>query len=40
MIVGPSDVGKTTLSKILVNYGVRSDRKPVLVDIDTNEVLG
>ncbi|KAJ3407115.1 Cleavage polyadenylation factor subunit clp1 [Chytridiales sp. JEL 0842] len=37
MIVGPGDVGKSSLAKMLVNYAVRSDRKPMFVDIDINE---
>ncbi|KAJ3014404.1 hypothetical protein HKX48_005182 [Thoreauomyces humboldtii] len=37
MIVGPADVGKSSLSKILLNYAVKQGRKPVFVDIDPNE---
>ncbi|KAJ3050643.1 Cleavage polyadenylation factor subunit clp1, partial [Quaeritorhiza haematococci] len=37
MIVGPADVGKTALSKILLNYAVKQGRKPLFVDIDPNE---
>lgn len=37
MIVGPSDVGKTTLATLLLNYAVRSDAVPLLTDLDTNE---
>ena len=38
MIVGPPDVGKTTLSKILINYAVKHGRTPMFVDINPNEV--
>jgi polyribonucleotide 5'-hydroxyl-kinase len=38
MIVGPPDVGKTSLCKILINYAVKQGGKPLFVDIDTNEV--
>lgn len=31
MIVGPQDVGKTTLCQILVNYAVRQSRRPIFV---------
>ncbi|CAL4122695.1 unnamed protein product, partial [Meganyctiphanes norvegica] len=34
MIVGPQDVGKTTLCRILLNYAVRTGRRPVFVDLD------
>jgi polyribonucleotide 5'-hydroxyl-kinase len=34
MIVGPTDVGKSTLSSILVNYATRVGRTPMLVDLD------
>ncbi|KAI8851917.1 Pre-mRNA cleavage complex II protein Clp1-domain-containing protein [Chytridium lagenaria] len=37
MIVGPSDVGKTSLCKLLLNYAIKWDRKPLFVDIDINE---
>ena len=38
MIVGPSDVGKTALAKILVNYAARNRNFPVLCDLDPNGV--
>jgi polyribonucleotide 5'-hydroxyl-kinase len=38
MIVGPSDVGKTALAKILVNYAARGRKFPILCDIDPNGV--
>jgi polyribonucleotide 5'-hydroxyl-kinase len=37
MIVGPPDVGKTTLSKILINYAVKHGRTPMFVDINPSE---
>ncbi|KAK7572174.1 hypothetical protein V9T40_014646 [Parthenolecanium corni] len=40
VIVGPSDVGKSTLSKILLNYAVRmgdSSRRPIFVDLDVGQ---
>jgi polyribonucleotide 5'-hydroxyl-kinase len=37
MIVGPTDVGKSTLCQILVNYGVRMGRKPVYVELDVGQ---
>lgn len=37
MIVGPSDVGKSTISKILLNYAVRMGRRPLFVDLDVGQ---
>ena len=37
MIVGPSDVGKTTLTRILCNYAVRRQRNPVYIDLDLGQ---
>lgn len=37
MIVGPSDVGKTTLCRILLNYAVRQGRSPFYVDLDPGQ---
>ncbi|XP_014235124.1 protein CLP1 homolog [Trichogramma pretiosum] len=34
MIVGPRDVGKTTLCKILLNYAARMHRRPTYIDLD------
>ncbi len=38
MVVGPTDVGKSTLCKLLLNYGVRVGRRPTFVDIDVGQV--
>ena len=38
MICGPVNVGKSTLTKILLNYSVRMGRRPVLVDLDVGQV--
>ncbi len=37
MIVGRSDVGKSTLSTILLNYATRIGRSPMLVDLDVGQ---
>ncbi|XP_060553316.1 polyribonucleotide 5'-hydroxyl-kinase Clp1-like [Ruditapes philippinarum] len=37
LVVGPSDVGKTTLCNMLLNYGVRMGRAPVFVDLDVGQ---
>ncbi|CAD6209063.1 GSCOCG00003707001-RA-CDS [Cotesia congregata] len=37
MIVGPKNVGKSTLCRILLNYAVRSGRSPILVDLDVDQ---
>lgn len=37
MIVGPTDVGKSTLCRILLNYAVRLGRRPVYVDLDVGQ---
>nr|CAG8465791.1 11163_t:CDS:10 [Entrophospora candida] len=34
IIVGPEDVGKTSLSKILLSYAFRLGRQPIYVDLD------
>lgn len=34
LVAGPADVGKTTLCRILLNYAVRLNRRPVFVDLD------
>lgn len=37
LIAGPSDVGKSTLTRILLNYAVRRQRTPLLVDFDVGQ---
>ncbi|XP_062895713.1 polyribonucleotide 5'-hydroxyl-kinase Clp1 isoform X1 [Mobula hypostoma] len=37
IVVGPSDVGKTTLCRLLLNYAVRLGRRPTLVDLDVGQ---
>ncbi|XP_018571978.1 protein CLP1 homolog [Anoplophora glabripennis] len=37
MIVGPCDVGKSTVCRILLNYAVRMGRRPILVDLDIGQ---
>jgi polyribonucleotide 5'-hydroxyl-kinase len=37
MLVGSTDAGKSTLSKLLVNYAVRAQRTPLLVDLDVGQ---
>lgn len=37
MIVGPCDVGKSTVCRILLNYAVRTGRRPILVDLDIGQ---
>lgn len=37
MIVGPMDVGKSTLARIFLNYAVRMGRRPLYVDIDVGQ---
>ncbi|XP_030745886.1 protein CLP1 homolog [Sitophilus oryzae] len=37
MIMGPTDVGKSTLCKILLNYAIRMGRRPIYVDIDVGQ---
>ena len=39
MVVGPTDVGKSTLCKMLVNYASRLGRAAILVDLDVGQVL-
>ena len=38
MVVGPTDVGKSTVCKLLVNYAARMGRAPILVDLDCGQV--
>ncbi|KAF5280435.1 hypothetical protein FQR65_LT03244 [Abscondita terminalis] len=37
MVVGPCDVGKSTLCRILLNYAVRMGRRPLFVDLDVGQ---
>ncbi|KAK0092023.1 hypothetical protein PV326_002370 [Microctonus aethiopoides] len=37
MVVGPCDVGKSTLCRILLNYAVRMGRRPIFVDLDVSQ---
>ncbi|CAH0551674.1 unnamed protein product [Brassicogethes aeneus] len=37
MIVGPNDVGKSTVCRILLNYAVRMGRRPIFVDLDMGQ---
>lgn len=37
MIVGPMDVGKSTLCRFLLNYAVRMGRRPIFVDLDVGQ---
>jgi len=39
LIVGPNDVGKTSLSKMLLSYALRQSRQPIYVDLDCSEVM-
>ena len=38
MVVGPVDVGKSTVCRILLSYAVRSRRQPIFVDLDVGQV--
>merc|ERR1712028_102353 len=37
LVAGPSDSGKSTLCRILVNYAVRMDNRPIYVDLDVGQ---
>lgn len=37
MVVGPVDVGKSSLCRILLNYAVRVGRRPLFVDLDVGQ---
>eukprot|EP00808_Paulinella_micropora_P023181 g10828.t1 len=37
MVVGPTDVGKSTLTRLLLNYAVRSGWRPTYVDLDVGQ---
>ncbi|PVD29573.1 hypothetical protein C0Q70_08827 [Pomacea canaliculata] len=38
LVVGPTDVGKSTVCRLLINYAVRMGRSPVLADLDVGQV--
>ena len=38
LVVGPVDVGKSTVCRILLSYAVRSRRQPIFVDLDVGQV--
>ncbi|XP_069089164.1 polyribonucleotide 5'-hydroxyl-kinase Clp1 [Pleurodeles waltl] len=37
MVVGPTDVGKSTLCRLLLNYAVRVGRRPTYVELDVGQ---
>lgn len=37
LVVGPTDVGKSTVTRILLNYAVRMGRRPIYVDLDVGQ---
>ncbi|XP_071812163.1 polyribonucleotide 5'-hydroxyl-kinase Clp1-like [Apostichopus japonicus] len=37
MVVGPGDVGKSTLCRLLLNYAARIGRKPTFIDLDIGQ---
>ena len=37
LVVGPTDVGKSTVCKLLLNYAVRMGRRPIYVDLDVGQ---
>lgn len=37
MVVGPMDVGKSTLCRLMLNYAVRMRRRPIFVDLDVGQ---
>lgn len=36
-MVGPTDVGKSTVCRLLLNYAVRLGRRPTLVELDVGQ---
>ena len=38
MVCGPTDVGKSTLCRLLVNYAVRMGQQPIYIDLDVGQV--
>lgn len=37
LVCGGADVGKTTLCRLLLNYGVRLGRRPIFIDLDVGQ---
>ena len=37
IVVGPTDSGKSSISKTLLGWAVRQNRKPVFVDLDLGQ---
>eukprot|EP00002_Diphylleia_rotans_P033096 TRINITY_DN7001_c0_g1_i5.p1 TRINITY_DN7001_c0_g1~~TRINITY_DN7001_c0_g1_i5.p1 ORF type:complete len:425 (+),score=84.30 TRINITY_DN7001_c0_g1_i5:56-1330(+) len=37
MLVGPTDSGKSSVSRILINYAIRHDMRPTYVDLDVGQ---
>ncbi|DBB13652.1 TPA: hypothetical protein ACH3X3_000674 [Trebouxia sp. C0006] len=37
LVVGPTDVGKSTLCRLLLNYAVRSNWTPTMIDLDIGQ---
>lgn len=37
LLVGPTDVGKSTLCKLLLNYAVRQGKRPMFVELDVGQ---
>lgn len=37
LVLGPCDVGKSTVCRILLNYAVRMGRRPIYVDLDVGQ---
>lgn len=37
MVVGPMDVGKSTVCRLLLSYAVRVGRRPTLVELDVGQ---
>jgi len=37
LLVGPTDVGKSTVCRVLLNYAVRMGRRPIYVDLDVGQ---
>lgn len=37
LVVGPTDVGKSTIARILLNYAARMQRRPIYVDLDVGQ---